>query len=761
MSPRLFHLQEGAQVTGKLRLFGCGVALFFGLVAHPSYGGNTALVMDSPAGDWVGGGQSWYYTAPNALFVASRNSHNGVTIFVQMDSACWTLDFSAPNMMPLSVGTYAHALRYPFEANPVPYDAGLSVQGGALCSAGHGCSNIRGSFVVRELVWAENGDVVSFHASLIQSCERWNPPLQGEVFYNATAPPPPRHHITSPVIAFATEGQPFKYQISTSKPETVYSAAGLPAGLALNTATGLISGAAEENGQFDILLTASGPDGSAVATLSLSVDLPGRSTGPFTAMRFLSEPGDPIGQGYDTSGAVGDGMFYGVASNGRFDLTFYPWAYFGTPTDFTGLLYLRLGGPIMPGTFFDTNPGLGSPDIYASIGNGPAPYDNVGSYTIKEVSSAPNGRLEHFRGSFVQYTYHSLSPLRGWAWFQAENVITSWPFAFGKEGRPLGYQIIANNQPSSYSSSALPPGLSLDPVSGRIAGNPTVPGSYTVTVSAYGPSTIASEDLSLKINPAQALANISTRARVGVGASSLIGGFIITGRENKKVIIRAIGPSLAASGLTNLLDDPMLELRDRLGNLVAANDDWRTQQAQVEASGLPPPDDHESAIVVSLPPGNYTAIVTGKSGGTGIGLVEVYDLDSNANAQLANISTRGFVNVGDDALIGGFIVGFGGGQSQSRILFRAMGPSLLYSGISNYLSDPVLELHNANGAGIATNDNWRESQQAEIEATALAPSDNAESAILITLPAGMYTAVVRGDDGGTGVALVEAYLLDN
>lgn len=760
MSPPLFRPRR-VPIGGRLRLFGCGIVLFFGLIAQSSYAGNTALIMDSPVGDWVGGAQSWYYTAPSASFVASRNSHNGVTIFVQMDPACWTLDFTAPHMAPLTVGTYPHAIRYPFEANPVPYDAGLSVAGGLFCSAGHGCSYLRGSFVVKELVLDGNGNVITFHATFSQNCERWNPPLQGEILYNATALPPSPHHLTSPVNAYATEGQPFKYQITTSKPETAYSATGLPAGLTLNPATGLISGIAEAHGQFNVLLGASGPNGNAEATLSLSVDPPGRSTGPFTAIRFLSEPGDPIGQGHDASGAAGDGMFSGTAYLGRMDFIFRPWLFFSNQGDDTGSLYVSLTGPLEPGVYYDTNPGLGGPDVHVHIGNAIAPYENIGSFIVREISSAPNGRLERFRGSFVQYTYHSPSPLRGWVSFLAENVITSWPFAFGKEGRPFVYQIIANNQPSSYSTSGLPPGLTLDAQSGRITGIPSVPGSFTVTLSAYGPSNIASEDLLLRINPAQILANISTRAKVGSGTSSLIGGFIITGRENKKVIIRAIGPSLIASGLTNLLGDPMLELRDYYGDLIAANDDWRTQQAQVEASGLPPSDDHESAIVASLEPGNYTAVVTGKNGGTGIGLVEVYDLDSNANAQLANLSTRGFVNLDDNVLIGGFIVGFGNAQSQSRILFRAMGSSLYAGGISNYLRDPVLELHNANGAGIASNDNWRDSQRAEIDATALAPSDNAESAILITLPAGMYTAVVRGKNSGTGVSLVEAYLLDN
>jgi hypothetical protein len=606
---------------------------------------------------------------------------------------------------------------------------------------------------------ADNGSVVRFHAIFSQSCERFHPALQGEVLYNATADPPQPHHITSSLIAYATEGQAFKYQISTSRPETVYSATGLPAGLTLNPATGLVSGVVEEHGQFDIPFTATGQSGNAEATLKLAVDPPGRSTGPFTAVRFLSEIGDPIGQGKVASGDVGDGTFFGTRGN----LLFCPWAYFGNPSDRSGYLYTQLSGPsggCMPGIFQDTNPDLGNPDVFAVVGNA-GPYATTGSLNVKELVDVANGRIDRFRASFVQYANYSRSPLRGWVWFNEDNVITSSPFAFGKEGRPFTYQIIANNEPSSYSCSGLPSGLSLNPQSGKITGSPNAAGSFIVIVNAHGPGATASEDLSLKINPAQTLANISTRSKVGLGDGSLIGGFIITGRENKKVIVRAIGPSLAGSGLTNPLSDPILELHGDYGALIASNDDWKSQQAEIEATGLAPSDDRESAIVATLAQGNYTAVINGKNGATGVGLVEVYDLDAPANAQLANISTRSFVDVGDNVLIGGFIVGFGSGQSQTRILFRALGPSLYATGISNYLRDPVLELHNGNGVTITSNDNWRDSQPAEIGATGLAPSSNSESAILISLTAGTYTAIVRGNNSGTGIALVEAYQLDD
>src|SRR5678815_5570769 len=270
-----------------LKFASCTIALLLSLVAQVGYGQNTALIMDSPQGDWVGDAQSWYYTAPDASFVASRNGHNGVLVEIHKGVECWSLNFAAPNMVLLTAGTYEHAARYPFEGAPyvIPYDAGLDVAGGEFCGAGRGCSTLGGSFIVTDLVWAANGSMVSFHATFTQSCERLNPALQGEVFFNSTAPLPPPHHFVSPTTAFGTQGQPFSYRITTSRPETLYSAAGLPSGLSLNSNTGVISGRPEEQGQFEVMLSASGQSGTATAILTLSIDPPGRSTGPFTALR--------------------------------------------------------------------------------------------------------------------------------------------------------------------------------------------------------------------------------------------------------------------------------------------------------------------------------------------------------------------------------------------------------------------------------------------------------------------------------------------
>jgi hypothetical protein len=250
------------------------------------------------------------------------------------------------------------------------------------------------------------------------------------------------------------------------------------------------------------------------------------------------------------------------------------------------------------------------------------------------------------------------------------------------------------------------------------------------------------------------------------GNNVLIGGFIVTGTQPKKVMIRALGPSLPVSGK---LADPVLELHDKTG-VFATNDNWKidektgqSQQAEIEATTIPPKNELESALVATLPANNsaYTAIVRGQNGGTGVGQVEVYDLSTAANSQLANISTRGFVDTGDNVMIGGVIVGPNSAGS-TKVLLRAIGPSL---GISGALSDPILELHNGNGATIATNDNWKiddktgAPQQAEIEATQAPPKSDFESALIHTVTPGNYTAIVRGKHETTGIGLVEIYNL--
>ncbi len=357
-------------------------------------------------------------------------------------------------------------------------------------------------------------------------------------------------------------------------------------------------------------------------------------------------------------------------------------------------------------------------------------------------------------------------------------VISSPTMATAGPGQPFSYQIVATNllgtssvsqlpaksESAVFSASNLPSGLTIDSSSGLISGTPTGIGLFIVPISASNAAGTGQADLILLIDPIfggllqppSNLLNISTRLNVQAGDNVLIGGFIITGNDPKKVLVRGIGPSLGTFGVLNPLSNPTLELHNPDGSVVT-NDNWSdTQQSEISASGLAPTNDLESAIIATLEPGTYTAILSGKNGGTGVGLVEAYDLDQAVDSQLGNISTRGFVQAGDNVMIGGLIVA-GGGEGNSTVVVRAIGPSLGAFGVANPLQDPTLELHDGSGAIVAFDDNWQDLQEAEITADQLAPSDDRESAIEATLSPGAYTAIVRGAGDTTGVGLVEAY----
>ena len=255
--------------------------------------------------------------------------------------------------------------------------------------------------------------------------------------------------------------------------------------------------------------------------------------------------------------------------------------------------------------------------------------------------------------------------------------------------------------------------------------------------------------------PTGSILNISTRAQVMTGNNVLIGGFVIGGTGPKRILLRGMGPSLTSAGVPGALGDPTIELRDHAGALITMNDNWKdTQQATITSTGLAPHNDHEAAIAVTLSPGAYTAIERGKTNTTGIGLVEVYDLNPTAAAKLTNISTRAFVGTGNNVAIAGFILGNGNG---AKVLVRGRGPSLLQAGITNALADPMLELRDSHGQLVLANDNWKSSQATAIQATNIQPTNDLEPAIVNALPAGAYTAIMRGKNNATGVGLVEVY----
>ncbi len=298
----------------------------------------------------------------------------------------------------------------------------------------------------------------------------------------------------------------------------------------------------------------------------------------------------------------------------------------------------------------------------------------------------------------------------------------------------------------------LPPGITTVNVTFS-GGGLAAPITRQVTLNG-----IANKKLDLQVTDVQSarLINLATRLRVEIGDNVGIAGFVITGTGSKKVAIRSLGPSLAAQGVSGVLTDPTLALFGAAGQ-IATNNNWRdTQQAAIQATGLAPTDDRESVILATLQPGAYTAIVAGNAGAVGVALVEVYDLDPASplpTANAVNVATRGQVQTGDNVMIGGFVIS---GNRAKKVVIRARGPSLASQGVTGVLQDPVLDLIGGSGL-IATNDNWRSTQQAELMASGLAPSDDREAAIITTLQPGAYTAIVRGAGGTTGVGLVEVY----
>lgn len=345
-------------------------------------------------------------------------------------------------------------------------------------------------------------------------------------------------------------------------------------------------------------------------------------------------------------------------------------------------------------------------------------------------------------------SWSSLAPMPTGRSGIAAAAINGELFVFGGEIPTIHGAVEVYNPQTNTWRSLAPMPLPLHGTSAGVIGNRVyLPGGG----AAQGLAATSANQL-FTVDIVATFANISTRLNVQTVDNVLIGGFIVTGDGAKRVMVRAVGPSTALPGV---LADPVLEFYDGAGQLVAASDNWEDAPNSQEMmdSGLAPTDEAEAAILTSVDPGNYTAIVQGAGGSTGIGLVEVYDLEAGSDSKLANISTRGFVQTDDDVMIGGLILT---GSDPADVIVRAIGPSLAVPGP---LANPTLELRDANGGLLAANDDWRSTQEQEILATNLAPASDLESAILRTLPAASYTAIVRGVNGTTGIALVEAYNL--
>jgi len=533
--------------------------------------------------------------------------------------------------------------------------------------------------------------------------------------------------ITSPATATATQDQLFVYQITATNNPTSFGATPLPAGLTFHSDTGILGGAPTDPGVTQIQLTASNSFGTGTATLTLTVQ--------------PAPPGPVIASGTSITARTGVPFSFEVFTTG-------------------GSATARLSATGLP-------PGLSVDPVTGIISGIPTTDGSFGvTLTVTDGGVTNTFTLE------LTFTSDPAIP-----------VIISPRETTLAAGQFFTYTIVApsSNQSGTTFSliGTLPSGLVFDAATGTISG--TYNSHFqnggallgNVQLIATNSSGTATSTLNFFQQVSSTAKNISTRLAVGTGDNVLIGGIIIQGNAPKKVIIRAIGPELTQYGVPGALQDPFLELHDVSGALIGQNDNWGTtiqggvitsdQVAEIQASGLAPGDSHESAIIATLQPGNYTAIIRGEPDGTtGVALVEVYDLgtaslDVSSNAQLGNISTRGLVQTGDNVMIGGFIVR---GDMPATVIVRAIGPSLTAYGVPGALQDPTLELHDGTGAVIGSNDNWRDDPgAAQIQADNLAPSDPRESATIVTLAPGNYTAIVRGTNDTTGVALVEAFVL--
>lgn len=542
--------------------------------------------------------------------------------------------------------------------------------------------------------------------------------------------------LSGPSSPMGTVGQFLVYQVIATNHPFSYSSTALPPGLNFNSTLGIIHGVPTTPGTTTVQLTAQNIDGvSAPKTLTPTIQ-PAPTSGPIIT---------------SSTSALGyaDQPF-------KFQVVAKP----ATPAARVTATGLPAGLTLDPVT---------------GIISGAT--KSVGSFSVNLTVN--DGNFRAF--GFLQLTFTNDPDYP---------AITNADVVTVPRGQPFTYVIATGASdpadPVSYTKEGeLPPGLSFNAATGTITGTYSGPlqqngavspsdgggdppiikelsgGALLGSIQLFGTNSHGTSTFQLLfLAPPSGAVNISTRGLVGTGENVLIGGFIVTGSAPKVVIIRAIGPSL---GTPTALQDPILRLDKVSTGEMVINDDWKATQEQIiKDTTIPPTDTRESAIVIALDPGNYTAIVSGKNGGTGIGLIEVYDLgtasiDPAIKAQLAQISTRANVLTGDNCMIGGFIVS----GVTTKVLVRAIGPSLANSpfNIANALQNTTLELRDSNGALIRFNDDWRTDQQPEIIDTTVPPTDDRESAAVASLAPNAYTAIVRGKGDTTGVGLVEVYAL--
>jgi hypothetical protein len=664
---------------------------------------------------------------------------------------------------------------------------------------------------------------------------------------------PPR--ITSSLSNSATNiGGNFSYQIMASNNPTSFSASGLPAGLHLDPATGLITGIAELSGQFLVTITAQGATGIATATLVITIQIPDSVTPPLKQISMSvtgSVLADPIRPRVyiQTSGGIAvvdtgslsvtntlpvaifdgdmcisaDGNTLWVTSRSTQSLKRIDLTSLSVLSDINVALSPHLIRAGADGRLYVTD--YNQPNIYqvdpatgAILSQTDPRGTNVSNVSAIEISAdrktlyASNlyvgGAVSRYdiSGSgapvLIQRVEAITDPYSGRPLAINPNGTSFALLKRGSGGSVAPTQVRSSqdaNQILGYFASAALPSEVVYDRQGTVAfqamqgrsridvfqtfdsklartitlPSPAVPSyvnpsAITMAVDRTNSYLFVASDPGSGVGlyvfsllsapspppPPKTLLNVSTRLRTQLGDNALIGGFIVRGDTPKRMALRAIGPSLPLAGK---LADPVLQLFDGSGALVAENDNWNAHRSDVLATGISPADEHEAEIAATLQPGSYTAVVSGVNNTTGIGLVEAYDLSPAPNSRLANISTRGKVEAGDSVMIGGFILG---GDQPTSFVLRGIGPSLENFGVPGTLADPLLQVYDGNGLLVADNDDWRTYQEAMLIQSGLAPVNDRESAMLLQLQPGAYTVILRGKGNTAGVGLVEVYNLE-
>ena len=526
--------------------------------------------------------------------------------------------------------------------------------------------------------------------------------------------------IAAPYAAAGTVGAPFSYTIVATPAPSDYNSSPLPAGLSLNRTTGLLSGTPTVAGTFLVTLEVRNQSGTGAAVLTLTFTP--ASVAPIIT-GVLSAPGT-VGLSF--------GPYTIVAS--------------GSPTAFSasslpsGLVLNPVSGVI-----------TGTP-VAAGV-------------TIVTLT-ATNAAGSSTAGLTITVTPAGLAPL-----------FISSPRASGAVGVTfVTYVSLATGTPSSFNAVGLPPGLSINPLTGAINGTPTAAGTFTVTLSATNATGTGTGTLTLVIataltEPSSRIVNFAARAISGPGSESLIMGFVVSG-DGKNLLVRGIGPGLTPYGVITALADPFLTLYGPTG-VIATNDDWQINQpgqadslliaataARVGAFALPTAS-KDSSLLLIVNNGAHTTGLVRPNSTTGVALTEIYDTDVALGARLTNVSARMNVTAGEGTLIAGLVIA---GNAPKTVLIRGVGPTLSLFGVAGVLANPTITVF-AGSNSIATNDDWETGASSAAQITAASvrvgafalQAGSKDAALLVTLEPGTYTVQVTGVANTTGVALVEIY----